>query len=74
MLRWGARDSVRSDEQEAAELRSAITLISRANLITNNFTDFRISKATNLQIGKPEQVRCTTVSAGRKFVTSCVQR
>jgi hypothetical protein len=45
VLRWGARDGERADEQEAAELRSAITLISRANLSTNNFTDVRVTNA-----------------------------
>ncbi len=44
VLRWGARDR-ENYEQEAAELRSAITLISRANLSTNNFTDVRVTNA-----------------------------
>ena len=45
MLRWGARDRERPGEQETSELRSAITLISRANWDKSNFTDDRVLKA-----------------------------
>jgi hypothetical protein len=45
VLRWGAREGERADEQEAAELRSATTLISGANWDKYKFTDDRVLKA-----------------------------